>query len=105
MLRAGHRFRSGILRRQDLLDLVSGAAEAKHAAMLVGLAEDIGGQLLAKIREKGAARTLAEDRDMIMQCMRDSDPEHWDRFVESQQKARANIQLAGKQGYESAVVD
>ncbi|POR31787.1 MAP-homologous protein 1 [Tolypocladium paradoxum] len=94
MLRAGHRFRSGLV-RQEQIDLLSSIddmdADLKHAQMLEELAEDLDGELLEKVREKGAARAFKEDKDVLFRSMRDSDPDHWVRFVEAQQKARANI--------------
>ncbi|UNI15694.1 Microtubules assembly and stabilization protein [Purpureocillium takamizusanense] len=101
VLRAGHRFRSGLVLRQEQIDLLStidGISEdPKHARMLEGLAEDIGGELLEKVKEKGAVRAFKEDKDVLFRSMRDSDPTHWELFLESQQKARANIKLASNE--------
>ncbi|GJN86603.1 hypothetical protein PLIIFM63780_010184 [Purpureocillium lilacinum] len=101
VLRAGHRFRSGLVLRQDQIDLLStidGISEdPKHARMLEGLAEDIGGELLEKVKEKGAVRAFKEDKDVLFRSMRDSDPAHWELFLESQQKARANIKVASNE--------
>lgn len=116
VLRAGHRFRSGFV-RQEQIDLLSSiddiGADPNHSRMLEGLAEDIGGELLLKVKEKGAVRAFKEDKDVLFRSMRESDPEHWDRFVEAQQKARANIVVsstekngeAGQQADESAIAD
>ncbi|KAJ6443365.1 cell wall biogenesis protein Mhp1 [Purpureocillium lavendulum] len=107
VLRAGHRFRSGLVLRQEQIDLLStidGISEdPKHARMLEGLAEDIGGELLEKVREKGAVRAFKEDKDVLFRSMRDSDPAHWELFLESQQKARANIKVAANEKNGEAV--
>jgi hypothetical protein len=116
VLRAGHRFRSGFVRREqsDLISTIDDiVADPKHSQMLVELAEDIGGELLEKVKERGAVRTFKEDRDIVFRSMRDSDPEHWNRFLEAQHKARANITVpSDKVGAEvlrpaddSAIVD
>ncbi|KHN96358.1 Leucine-rich repeat, ribonuclease inhibitor subtype [Metarhizium album ARSEF 1941] len=94
MLRAGHRFRSGFVGKEqfDLISTIDDiGSDPKHCQMLVDLAEDIGGEFLEKVKEKGAVRAFKEDKDALFGSMRDSDPEHWGRFVEAQQKARANI--------------
>lgn len=101
--RAGHRFRSGFL-RQEHIELISNidilgtiddiGADPNHVRMLSDLAEDIGGELLERVKEKGAIRAFKENKDVLYKYMRESDPEHWDRFVESQQRARENISLA-----------
>lgn len=116
VLRAGHRFRSGVV-RQEQLDLLSTmddiGAHPKHGLMLEELAEDVGGEMLAKVREKGAIRAFKEDKEVLFRSMRESDPDHWERFVESQHKARANMRLsssergaeAGRGADESAIAD
>lgn len=111
VLRAGHRFRSGFVRREqlDILSTIDDmGAHPKHAQMLEELAEDLGGEMLARVREKGAVRAFKEDKEVLLRSMKESDPEHWDRFVESQHKARANITVpsSGRAGVdESAIVD
>lgn len=112
VLRAGHRFRTGVVGKEHFdiistIDDISG--DPKHAQMLVDLAEDIGGELLEKVKEKGAVRAFKEDKELVTRAMRDSDPDHWNLFIESQQKARANItvsSLSEKNATETtAVVD
>ncbi|EFZ02963.1 leucine rich repeat domain protein [Metarhizium robertsii] len=106
VLRAGHRFRSGFVRKEqfDLISTIDDiGSDPKHSQMLVELAEDIGGELLEKVKEKGAVRAFKEDKDVLFRSMRDSDPEHWGRFVEAQQKARANITVSSeKHGTEAS---
>lgn len=97
ILRAGHRFRTGFF-KQEQIDLLNSideiGSDPKHVRMLSELAEDIGGELLEKVKEKGAVRGFKEHRDIALKSMAESDPEHWDRFVEAQHKARANIAVS-----------
>ncbi|KAF5656833.1 GIP3-like protein [Fusarium heterosporum] len=113
ILRAGHRFRMGFI-KQEQIDLLSTiddiGSDPKHVRMLTELAEDIGGEILELVKEKGPVRAFKEDRDVALKCMAASDPDHWERFVDSQQKSRANISIppAAKQEQavdESAVAD
>ena len=55
--------------------------------------DDIG--LSALVREKGAVVAFAENRLDIARRMRDVDPEHWRLFKESQEMARANVDVGG----------
>ncbi|KAM4066001.1 cell wall biogenesis protein [Hirsutella rhossiliensis] len=116
VLRAGHRFRSGFVRQEqlELLNTIDDiGAHPKHAQMLEELAEDLGGEMLDKVKEKGAVRAFKEDKEVLFRSMKESDPDHWERFVESQHKARANIRVssserageAGPAGDESAIAD
>ncbi|WXC43631.1 hypothetical protein QX201_003377 [Fusarium graminearum] len=113
ILRAGHRFRAGFF-KQEQIDLLSTiddiGSDPMHVGMLTEMAEDIGGELLELVKAKGAVRAFKEDRDVALKCMAASDPEHWERFVDAQNKSRANISIppAAKQGEvadESAVAD
>ena len=92
-LRAGHKFRSAFT--QENMDLLSSVdnieSDPKNVKVITDMAEGVGGEFLETIREKGAVRTFNENREMIFRCMKAADPVGWDRFVESQQKARANI--------------
>lgn len=109
VLRVGHRFRSGFLTQEhfDLINAVDDiGSNPNHIRLLSGIAEDIGGELLEKVQEKGPIRAFKEHKDLVMQSMRDSDPDHWDRFIDSQRKARANISVSEKQQVdESAIAD
>lgn len=113
ILRAGHRFRTGFF-KQEQIDMLSSiddiGSDPKHVPMLAELAEDIGGELLEKVKEKGAVRAFKEHRELVLKSMEASDPEHWERFVEAQHKARANIAVSsGVKGSpppdESAIAD
>ncbi|KAK2934349.1 hypothetical protein FoTM2_005596 [Fusarium oxysporum f. sp. vasinfectum] len=113
ILRAGHRFRAGLIKEEqiDLLSTIDDiGSDPKHVRMLVELAEDLGGEIWELVKEKGPVRAFKEDRDIAFKCMEASDPEHWARFAEAQYKSRANISIpsAAKQGEavdESAVAD
>lgn len=105
-LRVGHRFRFGFT--QENLDLLSAddlGSDPKQVKVFQDMAEDVGGELLEMVRQKGALRTFREDRELVFRCMRDADPEGWERFVESQHKARANISLSSSNGKNGHVDD
>ncbi|KAF4995593.1 hypothetical protein FGRMN_5046 [Fusarium graminum] len=106
ILRAGHRFRMGFI-KQEQIDLLSTiddiGSDPKHVRMLTELAEDIGGEILELVKEKGPVRAFKEDRDVALKCMAASDPDHWERFVDSQQKSRANISISPAAKQEQAV--
>ncbi|KAM0424612.1 hypothetical protein ACHAPT_010138 [Fusarium lateritium] len=94
ILRAGHRFRVGFVKQEQMemfntIDDIS--SDPKHVRMLTELAEDIGGELLEIVKEKGPVRAFKEHRDVALKSMEESDPEHWEHFAEAQHKARANI--------------
>ncbi|KAF7552636.1 hypothetical protein G7046_g7343 [Stylonectria norvegica] len=96
ILRAGHRFRVGFLKQEqiDLLSVLDDiGSDPRHMRMLGELAEDIGGELLVKVKEVGPIRAFKENKDMAFRCMAESDPDHWERFVEAQQKAQANTKF------------
>lgn len=115
VLRAGHRFRTTIIPNQGPIDIVATVedigSDPKHARVLTDLAEDIGGEFLQKVREKGALQAYREDHDVFIQSMKDSDSDHWGAFVEAQKKARQNINLEERKAPviapedESAIVD
>ncbi|KAF5011401.1 hypothetical protein FDECE_2464 [Fusarium decemcellulare] len=96
ILRAGHRFRVGFF-KQEQIDLFSTiddiGSDPKHVRMLTELAEDLGGELLEIVKEKGPVRAFKEHRDVALKSMEESDPEHWEHFAEAQHKARANISV------------
>lgn len=94
VLRVGHRFRSGLFTQEqmDVLSTVDDIGnDPKHVTLLTGIADDVGGELLELVKQKGVIRAFKEDRDIVFKCMQEHDPDHWDSFVESQRKARANI--------------
>ncbi|KAL6799198.1 RNI-like protein [Trichoderma sp. SZMC 28013] len=92
--RAGHRFRSGFTDHIDLLSTLDDVEnDPKHVHVFGELAEDVGGEFLEIAKKKGAVQAFKEDREMLFSALKDSDPEYWERFVEAQGKARANINL------------
>ena len=134
VLRAGHRFRSGLVGKEqldmintmdDVADLIQDSAETMALYDVRRMTDEIvrltdlcvkscerlkDAVFLDKVKEKGAARAFKEDKDALFRGMRDSDPDYWSRFLESQQKARANITAAapdknGAEGTGSQVVD
>jgi hypothetical protein len=109
VMRAGHRFRSDYLTEQrfDMLLIDDIGGDPKHLRLLDDLAEELGGDFLALVRTKGTVRAFKEDKEVLFRQMRENDPEHWERFMEAQQKARANISMpqAGDAANESAIED
>lgn len=96
VFRAGHKFRAGIIRPEYYEVLLSGvdmvAANPHHVQMLHQMLEELHDEpLLAEARDHGVVVVFKRHRDKILRLMREADPEHWDRFVESQEMARANI--------------
>lgn len=97
-LRAGHRFRSGIT--QEHFNMINRGiedigAEPNHARILEEMIEELDdAELLRKLKEKGSVQTFIEEKDRIRDQLMEKDPEHWERFKESQDKARANVKMA-----------
>ncbi|KAL7932284.1 hypothetical protein V8C35DRAFT_323196 [Trichoderma chlorosporum] len=92
--RAGHRFRTGFTKHFDLLTALPDVEnDPKHAHVFGDLAEEVGGEFLEMAKKKGALQAFKEDRELLFSALRESDPEYWERFVEAQGKARANINL------------
>lgn len=97
-LRAGHKFRAGFLRPEHYGILLSGVeeigADPNHARVLHEMLEELGDEdLLRQASEKGVVTAFAENRDRIFARLAEADPEHWRRFVESQEMARANVRV------------
>lgn len=98
MLRVGHKFRSGIIKPESD-DLLNGFDESnidpKHMESMQVMFEELNNaDLNAKLRDKGVVRVVLEDREELRQALKKVDPEYWDRFVESQEKARGNVQVS-----------
>ncbi|KAL6879493.1 RNI-like protein [Trichoderma longibrachiatum] len=92
--RAGHRFRSAFTEHIDLLTTLDDVEkDPKHAHVLGEIAEEVGGEFLELAKKKGAVQAFKEDREILFAALKESDPEYWERFVEAQRKARANINL------------
>lgn len=97
-LRVGHKFRRGFLRpaHYDLLTS-SVANEAEQTLLIQNVLDDLGPageDLRRKAAAQGAIAMFHEDKDEVFRRLRDLDPVYWDRFIEAQEKARANVQVA-----------
>ncbi|TPX18424.1 uncharacterized protein E0L32_011665 [Thyridium curvatum] len=95
ILRAGHRFRSGWFNERHI-NLLAGVEEVgtdpMHVRILHELLDDIGNEELKKLVEKdGPIKVFKEHRDLLLNTLREQDPEHWASFMHSQWMARANI--------------
>ncbi|CAK7270494.1 Microtubules assembly and stabilization protein [Sporothrix epigloea] len=95
MLRQGHRFRSGWFKHYNLLSGVDDiGSDPAHNHVLYELINEMkDANINKKLAEKGLVRLFKEDREEMLQILKEQDPEHWDRFVESQEKARANLKI------------
>lgn len=99
-LRAGHKFRSGWMITSEQYQLLAstGVDEMEKSPTLITTLNEMLIELddeeLNRLREEqGAVRVFKEHRAKINELFRAADPEYWDRFVESQQKARANVEV------------
>ncbi|KAK7744490.1 Microtubules assembly and stabilization protein [Cytospora paraplurivora] len=111
-LRTGHKFRSGWMTSEQYQLLSSaGLEELKKDAHQVQILNDVIDELddeeINRLREeKGVLRLFHENREMIVEACQRSDPEYWAKFVESQEKAKANVQVSQpKPSIPAAVAD
>lgn len=100
-LRAGHKLRAGWMLTSEQYRLLAspGLEEVENSPTLARvfseMLDELGDEELQRLRdEKGALRVFKEHRQRIIDGFREADPEHWARFVESQQKAKANVKVA-----------
>ncbi|KAK4670560.1 Microtubules assembly and stabilization protein [Podospora pseudopauciseta] len=102
VLRAGHKFRAGIValrpEHYNAALLSSGVeevgADPNHARLLHELLDEMGDADLKKeAEERGVVQVFQERRRDILKRLREADPQHWDSFVESQVMARKNVGL------------
>ncbi|PHH50227.1 HMG2-induced ER-remodeling protein 1 [Ceratocystis fimbriata CBS 114723] len=95
MLRAGNRLREGLAyhERHEALKRSMEAirAEPRYEQLLVQMITDIDdAELNAKVAEIGLLPTFIAERERIIRLCIEREPEHWYRFIESQEKACAN---------------
>lgn len=100
MHRRGHRFRTSIIHPFEKYEEVLVASldemgeNPKHLQMLRDMIEDLNDPVLdAAVAEKGPVRTFKEDKERVAEKLRAVDPEHWEKFRESQVMARKNINV------------
>jgi hypothetical protein len=97
-LRVGHRFRRGFLKAEHY-DLITGEEitnDPAHERMIVGLLDELAEDhpdIREKIDKQGYVTTFKEDRADVLKRLHDKDPLYWNRFIESQEKARANVKV------------
>ncbi|KAK7698191.1 Microtubules assembly and stabilization protein [Diaporthe eres] len=116
-LRSGHQFRSGWMTAEQYQLLSSAGFEElekdPHQVRVFNeLIDELDDEEINKLREeKGAVKVFQENRQKIVDACRASDPEYWVKFVESQEKAKANVKVSQPKlrnngaGPEVAVVD
>ncbi|KAI0110912.1 RNI-like protein [Nemania sp. FL0031] len=115
-LRVGHKFRRSFMSQKEFNMLNSNldiSNNPHHVKLVTSLMEDLMEDYVdirKRAEEKGIVKAFEEDRDNIWRLLRDKDPQYWDVFLESQEKARANINVEPNgvkidPAQESAVVD
>lgn len=113
----GHRFRRGLI-KQEHFDLLTGSEEIRndpdHIKLIVGLMDELFEKdepVQKDIKELGPVCAFQKHREEIVKRLRDEDPAYWESFVEAQEKARANVQVATTETtkpvvqQESAIID
>ncbi|KAG6358868.1 hypothetical protein INS49_012387 [Diaporthe citri] len=99
-LRSGHQFRSGWMTAEQYQLLSSAGFEElekdPHQVRVFNeLIDELDDEEISKLREeKGAVRVFQEHRQKIVDACRAADPEYWVKFVESQEKAKANVNVS-----------
>ncbi|KAI5927447.1 hypothetical protein F4810DRAFT_366926 [Camillea tinctor] len=99
VLRAGHKFRRSFMTPEqfNILNSIEELGDdPSHVRMITQLMDDLAEddeQIKKIIEEKGQIKAFEGDKESIWKRLRDKDPQYWDRFLESQEKARANIQV------------
>ncbi|KAH8671272.1 hypothetical protein BX600DRAFT_434391 [Xylariales sp. PMI_506] len=99
-LRIGHKFRRGFIQAHFDLLTSSASIDADQYKHVEQLMDDLAHQnegIRKKVAEKGVIKTFQEDREEIVRLLIEEDPEHWARFIESQEKARANVDVSTKE--------
>ncbi|KAI6090571.1 RNI-like protein [Hypoxylon rubiginosum] len=109
-LRVGHRFRRGLI-KQEHFDLLTGSEEIRndpdHTKLIANLMNELferDEQVLKDIKELGPVCAFQKHREEIVKRLRDEDPSYWESFVEAQEKARANVQVATTETAKPVVV-
>ncbi|KAI1270198.1 RNI-like protein [Xylariaceae sp. FL1019] len=98
-LRIGHKFRRSFMSADQFNALNSGEEigdDPRHVQLVTGLMEEImedHEDIRKRVEERGAVKAFEEDKDRIWKQLRDRDPAYWDIFIDSQQKARANMKV------------
>ncbi|KAF3760493.1 hypothetical protein M406DRAFT_295837 [Cryphonectria parasitica EP155] len=100
-LRAGHKFRSGWMLTSEQYHLLAstGLQQVEQSPTLFRtlneMLDELGNEELLKLRdEKGPVWVFKEHRQSIIDGFKRADPDYWARFVESQEKAKANVQVS-----------
>ncbi|KAI1750762.1 RNI-like protein [Xylaria castorea] len=115
-LRVGHKFRRSFMSQQQFNQLNKDEEINKnphHVKLVTSLMEDLMEdyeEIRKRVEEKGIVKAFEEDKNNIWKLLRDKDPQYWNVFLDSQEKARANIKVEPNGAkidppQESAVVD
>ncbi|KAI1177665.1 RNI-like protein [Nemania sp. FL0916] len=115
-LRVGHKFRRSFMSQKEFNMLNSGeeiSSNPHHVKLVTSLMEDLMedyDDIRKRVEEKGIVKVFEEDRNNIWKLLQVKDPQYWNVFLESQEKARANIKpepngVKIDHAQESAIVD
>ena len=105
VLRAGHKFRSGIFKPSSEHYMLLSGIEAvgndpNHVRFLHEMLDELCDEdLRRRADEVGVVPVFQEEREHILARLKESDPEHWERFAESQIMASKN-RMDGESGRE-----
>lgn len=81
-------------------------ADPNHVRILHEMLDDIGDEeLMRKEREIGVVRVFQEYREEVLRRLKEADPEHWERFAESQIMASKNVGVKQPTTAEESAVD
>jgi len=99
-LRVGHRFRAGYLKQYSLLAGVEEiGADPNHVRVLHELLDELHDDALKKeVEEQGVVEVFMRHKTEIMEKLRASDPDHWAKFIESQEMAKMNVSVGDATG-------
>ncbi|KAI0206779.1 RNI-like protein [Astrocystis sublimbata] len=98
-LRVGHKFRRSFMSQKQFNELNNDlqiSNNPHHVTLVTSLMEDLMEDyehIRKSVEEKGIVKAFEDDRDRIWKLLREKDPAYWDVFLESQEKARANIKV------------
>ncbi|KAI0471349.1 RNI-like protein [Xylaria cf. heliscus] len=97
-LRVGHKFRRSLMSQQQFKQLNSEeiSNNPDHVKLVTSLMEDVmedNEEIRKRVEEKGMIKAFEENKEDIWKLLRDKDPAYWNVFLESQEKARANIKV------------
>lgn len=102
VLRVGHRFRRGLI-KQEHYDLLTSSELIRNDPDQLRLISSMMDELMEEddpirkdVQAHGYVQAFQQNKQEIVKRLREADPQYWETFVESQEKARANVQIETK---------